>query len=255
MLQAASQPIEDYAPLAEQTDMAAAPRAPAGVTPVATAAPERYRARSRPNLPAIAAILIIHALAIGALIQVRNHVQRMEEAKLTVVNLTPPPPPPAAETPPPPPSTPQVVAPPPIVHTPAPPVPVQTTPDPVPVPVPSPVPVTVVAPSPSPASIPFAAPAGASQNVNLSATIVSGRPPRYPIESRRKREQGTVKLGLIVAPDGSVEKIWIAGSSGFDRLDDAALDAVRRWRWAPLANGKSLHGWLPIPFVLRSDAG
>ncbi|MFC3440786.1 energy transducer TonB [Sphingobium rhizovicinum] len=255
MLQAASQPIDDYGAMADNQDAVVAPVIPAVPASAAAMPSERYRARSRPNLPAIAVILVIHALVIGALIQVRNHVQRAEAAKLTVVNLTPPPPPPAAETPPPPPSQPQVVAPPPIVQTPAPPVPVQTTPDPVPVPSPAP---AYVAPSPAPAA-PAAPPAPPSivQGGDLGTQMVAGKPPRYPIESRRKHEQGTVVLTLILGLDGAVETVSISQSSGSSRLDNAARDAVKGWRWKPTIRGGQpvrVRGVVEIPFVLRTDA-
>ncbi|WP_414712609.1 energy transducer TonB [Sphingobium sp.] len=216
---------------------------------------ERYGARSRPNIPAIVAILLIHAVAIGALIQVRNHVQRMEEVKLTVVNLTPPPPP-AAEAPPPPPSRPEVVAPPPIVQTPVPPVQtVQTTPDPVPVSTPAPVAVAVPGP-PAPVALP--APPSMVQADDLGAQMIAGKPPRYPVESRRKHEQGTVVLSLIVGLDGAVESISVAQSSGSARLDNAARDAVKGWRWKPILRGGQpvrVKGVVEIPFILRTDAG
>ena len=112
MLHAAIRPIDDDIVMPD----------PPGVSWVATVvpsaptvAPDRYGARARPNILAILAILFVHILLIGALIQARSHVLRAREAKLTVVNLSPPPPPPAAESQPPPPSAPQVVAPPPIV--------------------------------------------------------------------------------------------------------------------------------------------
>lgn len=216
---------------------------------------ERYGARRGPNLPAIAAILVVHALLIGALIQVRNHVVRAEEAKLTVVNLSPPPPPPAAEAPPPPPSQPQVVAPPPIVHTPVPPVQIATTPDPVPAP--SPVAVSALPSPPAPAAPVMAAAApSVVQAGDIGAQMVSGKPPRYPIDSRRKREQGTVVLALVVGTDGGVESIGIARSSGFARLDDAARDAVKHWRWRPIIrDGQAVRvkGVVEIPFVIRTD--
>lgn len=255
MLQAASQPIDDQM---ATTEPALDPVSAPSVSLVQPAAPppvERYRARSRPNLPAIAAILMLHAVAIGALVQVRNHVQRVEEAKLTVVNLSPPPPPPpAAQAPPPPPSTPQVVAPPPIVQTPAPPVPVQTTPDPVPVPAAVPVAVSVPGP-PAPVAPPVAP--GIVQAGDLGAQMVAGKPPRYPVESRRKREQGTVVLTLILGLDGAVESISVSQSSGFSRLDNAARDAVKNWRWKPiLRSGQPVRvkGVVEIPFILRTDA-
>jgi len=214
----------------------------------------RFGEGRRPNLPVILAIVLIHAMLIYALIQVRQHVIEAREAKLTVVNLTPPPPPPAADTPPPPPSKPEIVAPPPLVQMPVPPVQlVATTPDPVPVPSPMPV---MSSPGPS-ASVAPPAPPSIVQGGDLGAQMVAGKPPRYPIESRRKREQGTVVLSLTLGVDGSVESIVIAQSSGSKRLDDAARDAVRGWRWKPIIrNGQParVKGVVEIPFVLRIDA-
>lgn len=253
MLQAASLPADDYDAVSEQgvQPVSVAPSSP----PVFhTPSSARYGARSRPNLTAIAAILAIHALAIGALIQVRQHVRRAEETKLTVVNLTPPPPP-AAQAPPPPPSRPEVVAPPPIVQTPVPPVQtVQTTPDPAPKPTPAPVIVAVPGP-PAPVAPP--APPSLVQGGDLGAQMVAGKPPRYPVESRRKHEQGTVVLSLIVGLDGAVESIDVAQSSGSSRLDNAARDAVKGWRWRPiLRSGQPVRvkGVVEIPFILRTQA-
>lgn len=253
MLQAANLPADDYDAVSEQggQPVSVAPSSP----PVFhTPSSARYGARSRPNLTAIAAILAIHALAIGALIQVRQHVRRAEEAKLTVVNLTPPPPP-AAQAPPPPPSRPEVVAPPPIVQTPVPPVQIQTSPEPVPAP--TPVPVTVAVPGPpAPVTAP-PAPPSMVQGGDLGTQMVAGKPPRYPIDSRRKHEQGTVVLTITLAVDGGVESIAVSQSSGFARLDNAARDAVKGWRWKPTIRGGQpvrVRGVVEIPFILRTDA-
>ena len=58
-------------------------------------------------------------------------------------------------------------------------------------------------------------------------------PPRYPPEALRARQQGLVLLRLKVAADGSVSDLSIKHSSGFPALDDAALAAVRRWKFEP----------------------
>jgi protein TonB len=233
---------------------------PLGVGPVAALpvpafepAPivSRYGERRSVNLPAIVAILLIHAVAIIAIMQVRQHIIARKEASLTVVNLSPPPPPPAAEEPPPP-SQPEIVAPPPLVRVPQPPV-QQIVTTPVPSPVPTPL---IAAPTPIAASAPAAvsAPPSTVQSSDLSTRMLSGKPPRYPVESRRKREQGTVLLSLTLGLDGKVSVINIAKSSGFVRLDDAARDAVRSWRWAPtVRDGQAVmvRGLVEIPFMLQ----
>jgi protein TonB len=70
----------------------------------------------------------------------------------------------------------------------------------------------------------FAAPVAAG---DLSSSMIHAPPPRYPRESRRRHEQGTVLLAVLLATDGSVETLRIARSSGYRRLDEAALDAVQ----------------------------
>lgn len=58
-------------------------------------------------------------------------------------------------------------------------------------------------------------------------------PPDYPAESRRRGEEGVVRLTLRIGSDGRVESAEVTGSSGYPALDRAALDAVRRWRFRP----------------------
>ena len=80
--------------------------------------------------------------------------------------------------------------------------------------------------------------------------------PMYPARSRQRAEQGTVTLHVLVATDGSVERIEIAESSGFDDLDRSALETVRRrWRFVPAkrSDGHPVESWVlvPIRFALR----
>ena len=51
---------------------------------------------------------------------------------------------------------------------------------------------------------------------------------RYPSAARRRNEQGTPVLFFVVARDGSVTQASIRTSSGFQRLDDAVLDMLKR---------------------------
>lgn len=223
------------------------------VAPVVAVSGPRYGERRAPNIPAILLIILFHAILIYALMQARQHVRHMQETQLSVVNLTPPPPPPAAEAPPPPPAEPLTVAPPPLVQVPVPPLPqIATTPEPVNVPTPVlAARLTGASASPAPAAAPSIVQGG-----DLGAQMLAGKPPRYPVESRRRHEQGTVILALTLATDGGVESIEIAQSSGFARLDNAARDAVRGWRWKPLMRGGlqlRVKGIVEIPFVLRAE--
>jgi len=64
--------------------------------------------------------------------------------------------------------------------------------------------------------------------------------PPYPPASRALDEEGSVTLAVSIAADGRVSAVSLLRSSGFARLDKAALDfALRRWRFEPaLENGK-----------------
>lgn len=208
----------------------------------------RYGDRRRPNLGAIGTVLALHAVLLVGLVKA-DVIPLPKKRPPLVVDLIAeppaPPPPPAAPEPvvqqvqPP---QPTIVSPPPLVTTPSPPPQVAVAAE-------APPPPAVVV-----AAAPKAAAVSAPVSVDLSTKLVSGKPPRYPIESRRHKEQGTVVLRLTLGLDGGVEAISVAQSSGFDRLDQAALDAVRRWRWSPTLQGGQpvqVRGMVPIPFVLQ----
>ena len=62
-------------------------------------------------------------------------------------------------------------------------------------------------------------------------------PPKYPAESRKLREEGVVLLKVFVTADGRAGNVQLERSSGYSRLDDAALKAVRRWEFNPARVG------------------
>jgi protein TonB len=63
--------------------------------------------------------------------------------------------------------------------------------------------------------------------------------PNYPALSKRNRESGTVLLLVKVDPDGSATAVTLHQSSGYDRLDQAAIQAVTRWRFVPGMRGQT----------------
>lgn len=79
--------------------------------------------------------------------------------------------------------------------------------------------------------------------------------PNYPPTSRRLGETGVVTLQIYVNEEGKVVDARIAKSSGFDRLDQAAVKHVKRaWRFIPgTKNGKVFGTWMTVPvrFVLK----
>ena len=63
--------------------------------------------------------------------------------------------------------------------------------------------------------------------------------PLYPPLSKRNRETGTVLLLVNVSPEGNATSVTLHQSSGYDRLDQAAIQAVNRWRFVPGMRGQS----------------
>jgi periplasmic protein TonB len=79
--------------------------------------------------------------------------------------------------------------------------------------------------------------------------------PNYPPVSRKTGEQGRVLIDVYILADGSVGQIKLKKSSGYPRLDDAAIDAVRRWRYQPARRGdEAINFWYvqPLNFSLES---
>lgn len=72
--------------------------------------------------------------------------------------------------------------------------------------------------------------------------------PVYPLTARRRGQQGRVLLRVLLSTSGTVEKIFVEESSGFDVLDEAALRAVGRWLFSPKAPPAVL---VPIRFRLQ----
>jgi protein TonB len=59
----------------------------------------------------------------------------------------------------------------------------------------------------------------------------------FPLTSRAMREHGTVWLLVQVSAGGDALQVSLQASSGYRRLDESALDAVRRWRFVPARRG------------------
>lgn len=145
-----------------------------------------------------------------------------------VMAAPPEPPPPPPEPPPPPPPEPT------------------PTPKPKPLPKAPPSERAVKAPEPSPpppVEEPAAPPPPAEPQPapvilpNAEASELNNPAPAYPRQSQRLKEKGTVTLEILVKADGTVGDIQVKKSTGFKRLDDAAVKAIRRWRFIPASQG------------------
>lgn len=90
----------------------------------------------------------------------------------------------------------------------------------------------------------------------LSVACPERAPPRYPPSARRLGEEGTVMLRVELDEQGKVSMARVATSSGFARLDEAALAAVKTWRCTPAQrNGQAVSATArqPFKFVLQGS--
>ncbi|MBE0626194.1 MAG: energy transducer TonB, partial [Burkholderiales bacterium] len=89
----------------------------------------------------------------------------------------------------------------------------------------------------------------------FDAAYLNNPAPAYPRASRLAGQQGQVLLKVLVGTSGSAVNIAVQHSSGFERLDDAALNSVRQWHFAPAKRGdQAIEAWVLVPIVFRLDA-
>jgi periplasmic protein TonB len=70
------------------------------------------------------------------------------------------------------------------------------------------------------------------QGGNVTAKMLIHKvQPEYPEEARQRRVEGTVRLHVIIARDGSIAQMEVI--SGDPLLVKSSLDAVRQWRYRP----------------------
>ena len=120
------------------------------------------------------------------------------------------------------------------------------------------VPIAAAEPSPSAPSpalpLPPAAPgqAVAVTPPRFNAAYLNNPPPNYPVMARRLGEEGRVMLRVFVTPEGTAGEVRIQSSSGSPLFDEAAMEAVRQWRFVPARQGENaVAAWVQVPIVFR----
>lgn len=114
-----------------------------------------------------------------------------------------------------------------------------------------PEPIVVAAPPPAPPAPP------APPRIELpssNADYLKNPPPPYPPMSKRLGEQGRVVVRAFIQLDGTASRAEVQRSSGFERLDQTAVQTVLRWRYVPGKRaGVPEAMWfnIPINFVLE----
>lgn len=201
------------------------------------------------RLVGLALVIGVHAAALYGLWQHRL-IPGADEAATLFVNFIAPPPPekkPVIQPPPQPKPRPveksqprQIVAEAPVI---APTEPVAPPPPAVPPP-----PIIEAPPPPPAAPITIAG--------ELSVVCTDRPPPRYPAISRRMNEEGTVVLRVELDEKGQITASTVGTSSGYPRLDEAALAAVRNWRCTAAQRGGQpvrATALQPFKFILQGS--
>lgn len=90
---------------------------------------------------------------------------------------------------------------------------------------------------------------------NFNANYGSNPKPKYPGVATSRGWEGTVHLLVKVSVEGDSEKVTLQRSSGYDSLDEAAIEAVEKWKFIPAKRGDMAVASsviVPINFVLNN---
>lgn len=211
-------------------------------------------------LPVVALVMLAHAGAWYGLSQLKQDIVPPRPLKVIEVALLAPPPPPQPKITPKQPEPPKP-EPKPKVRPKARPEPRQLLqPQPVPERVmeqmPEPVPVVVAPTHPAPVAdtTPKAEPEPVVEAPRFNAAYLNNPPPAYPLTARRRGIEGRVLVRAEVLADGSCNRVELKKTSGFDPLDQAALEAVKKWRFVPARRGsQSIVAWVEVPIIFKLE--
>lgn len=117
-------------------------------------------------------------------------------------------------------------------------------------------PTTAPEPAPAPPSPPAppapAAPPAPVTPPRFNAAYLNNPAPVYPPMLRRTGEEGKVVLRVFVTAEGAAGNVQVLHSSGSPLFDEAALTAVRKWRFVPARRGDTpIAEWVQVPIEFR----
>ena len=96
--------------------------------------------------------------------------------------------------------------------------------------------------------------AGSGPVIETGISVLRRFDPVYPPSEIRGEHEGMVRLRILVDERGRARDVQVAKSSGYDRLDDAAVRAVRRWEFSPATRDSSpVATWTEVSVVFRLD--
>ncbi len=212
-------------------------------------------------LPALTLVAALHLAAWWGLTHFREEIERPKPLEEISVALLAPPPPPSAPPVAPPPRIPQpspaTVASPkqaqqpvvqPVLSSAAADAPVMAAPPVAEAPKP------VAAAPASPPAPPRPAAEPVLELPSFHADYLNNPPPAYPFAARRRGIEGNVLVRAEISSEGKCLRVELKKSSGADLLDQAALDAVKSWRFVPARRGsQAVIAWVDVPLAFKLE--
>ena len=95
---------------------------------------------------------------------------------------------------------------------------------------------------------------GVSGKVDSKPKVLSRSRVAYPESARRNNVTGHVLLRFYLDEKGVISQLHVIKSEPPEIFDEAALAAVKQWRFAPaMKDGRAVPYWveLPMPFILK----
>ena len=87
-----------------------------------------------------------------------------------------------------------------------------------------------------------------------NANYLNNPKPEYPALSQRMGEEGTVRIRVFVLRNGTAQEASVQKTSGYPRLDAAALKAALSWRYVPgTVGGDARDMWVITPVRFKLD--
>jgi len=112
------------------------------------------------------------------------------------------------------------------------------------------IPVETAPPAEAVTTAPVTTPPAEAQSLKVTNRV----DPVYPAQSRRAGEEGTATFRVLVDTNGRPGEISVAQSSGFPKLDQAGMDAIKRWKFAAaVKDGAAVMSYTTVRVTFRLD--
>ena len=93
-----------------------------------------------------------------------------------------------------------------------------------------------------------------SEGITAHGHYLSNPKPAYPKAAKRQKQEGLVLLSVSLSATGIPEEVSVKRSSNFALLDDAAVEAVRKWKFVPtMVRGVAVSSKVDVPLEFKIE--